>query len=262
MISVVRILPLWVLFLAMSCQPDEAIPEIVVTAAPEFRADVYEFISPDNGARTTGFWLESFALYPCKGYATLHNTAQTGGSITVAIEGVEPPDECVGAPGPLRAFLALPPLTDGDYALTFQLGSALTSTGRLQVDSGRLLWQLEQAQGIDFRNRETLRMPEGLVWGEVRLQSEAERPVAQNFIAELKAATIAQNLAPGFYSYFTVTGLGTFAFHESYETAAQNEVFVRQFTGPVETIRTLVNKYRNHQTLPLQIRCFTTFGEI
>lgn len=192
----------------------------------------------------------------------LYNTAQAAGGITIAIEGVQPPDECVGVPGTLRAFLALPALTDGDYALTFQLGNALTSTGRLQVDSGRLLWQVEEAQAIDFRNRETLRMAEGLVWGEVRLQSEAERPVAQNFIAELKAATIAQNLAPGFYSYFTVTGLGTFAFHESYETAAQNEVFVRQFTGPVETIRTLVYKYRNHQTLPLQIRCFTTFGEI
>ncbi|MFZ4633117.1 MAG: hypothetical protein ACOYNO_02810 [Saprospiraceae bacterium] len=262
MMSTLRFLPLCVLLLAMSCQPEEAIPEIVVTAEPEFRADLYESIAPDNGARATGFWLESIAMYPCDGYATLYSTAQTGNGITIDIAGVEPPDECVGNPGRLRAFLALPALIDGEYALTFHLGDALTSTGRLQVDAGRLQWQLEQAQGIDFRNRETLRMPEGLVWGEVRLQSENERPVAQNFIAELKAATSAQALAPGFYSYFTVTGVGTFSFHESFETAAQNEVFVRQFNGPVDAIRLLVEKYRNHQTLPLQIRCFTTFGEI
>lgn len=245
---------------ACRVSPDDS--DILVTADPEFSVDLFEQRAPADGTPTFGLWVESMQVYDCYGYGIDATVTQSGGRIEVNLLGVGLNDPCAGAPATARQFLPIGNLQDGVYAFSLSLRDAIVNEGTLTVGNGRYILSMPNPQGIDFQNLVLERLPAGIVWGYAATPNEQAEPIADNFIFDLKTLTSESGLTPGFYSYFTVAGTGDVFFHKSIAPSGSAEPFVRKLTADPNSLKSLLQTYRNAAQQPLQIRCWTTAGEL
>lgn len=211
---------------------------------------------------TFGLWVESMQVYDCSGYGIDATVTQSGGRIEVNLLGVGLNDPCAGAPATARQFLPIGNLQDGVYAFSLSLRDAIVNEGILTVGNGRYILSMPNPQGIDFQNLVLERLPAGIVWGYAATPNEQAEPIADNFIFDLKTLTTESGLTPGFYSYFTVAGTGDVFFHKSITPSGSAEQFVRKLSADPNSLKSLLQTYRNAAQQPLQIRCWTTAGEL
>ncbi len=237
--------------------------EITVTAAPEFTLDLFEQRDALDGHPTFGLWVESKATYDCSGYDIDFVSSVQGMDITIQLTDVQRPASCDGATSTARKFIPIGQLTEGAYRLTIALGvdGLLKTTGTLSVDQQQYTFVFSEPQGIDFQNTNLLRLPEGSLWGYVSRPDELDITLANAFLTDLKNATEEHNLSPGYYGYFTIGGTGLASLHKSVDIAGLREVFIRRLTNQTDVMRNLLQNYRSG-IKPLQIRCWTTKGEL
>ena len=242
--------------------PQEEEPDIIVTLDPEFIVDLFEYRDPLDGAATFGLWVESMDTYPCGNYTVEAITQLTNKAIDIQLLEIEAPDNCLGAPAPARGFLPIGALANGDYTLTLSLNPVLKSTGTLSVQNGHYELNLSDPGGVDFQNRVLEQLPDDYLWGYANTPSEQDQPIAAQLIQELKPLSLDSQLPPGFYSYFTVTGTGSFFFHRSIAPADQFQGFLRRLSGPPNAVRPVLQAYRDDGLQPLDIYCLSTFGAL
>lgn len=238
--------------------------DVVVTVPPEFIVDLYEQRDATDGRPTFGLWVETVKNdYPAANYRLETNVTVTGSAIVVQLLEVVAPDQPAGSPGPARGFVAVGNLPEGTYDFSISLAGTLMNRGRLQASGDRFeLVLTEPEAGIDLQNRVLMRLPDATVWGYALTPTEIQMPAANAFLLNLKSLTAEPGLPPGFYGYFTVSGTGQVFFHRSIEPAVAAQYFVRQRTASPDELRGLLEGYRNDAQTPLQIRCWTTEGEL
>jgi hypothetical protein len=130
------------------------------------------------------------------------------------------------------------------------------------VANGYYSLSLPNAQGVYVQHFELNSLPSGITWGYADTPDEASEPVADNFITDLKTLTADDGLAPGFYSYFTVSGTGDFLFHKLIQPEGAARFYVRRLTASPAALQSLLQNYRGAAQQPLQIKCWTTEGEL
>lgn len=237
-------------------------PVIIVTTPPEFSVDLYERRDPVDGTPLFGLWVESMVDYDCAGYGIDATVAVENNRIRVTLLGVLPPSPCTGDAAPAKQFLPIGKLPDGVYEFSLSLRDAILNEGTLTIANGRYVLVLPDQSGIDFQNLVLEHLPDGIIWGYAGVPDELSEPVADEFIFDLKTITGEPGLAPGFYSYFTVSGTGNATFHKSIAPAGVSEQFLRRLTTSPDALESLLQGYRGAAQQPLQIRCWTTGGEL
>lgn len=237
-------------------------PEIIVTFPPEFTVDLYERRDTDSGAPVFGLWVESIAEFDCGNYQIEYSVAVSDGAIAVQLLEVRKPDTCQGEPGPARAFIPIGFPNNGGYTFTLTLGLVIANQGVLSVENGHYELSLPNAQGIDFQNRILETIPEHYVWGFALAPAEPDLPVADQFIAGLKPLTDEPGLPPGYYGYFTVSGTGQYFFHKSIAPGMQHRPFLRRLNAAPDAVRGLLQSFRDDPARALNVRCFSTYGEL
>ncbi|MBV6442863.1 MAG: hypothetical protein EPGJADBJ_04589 [Saprospiraceae bacterium] len=247
--------------LAFTCCKVNDEEELVVTAPPEYEVDLFEYRAPADGMPTFGLWIESVEKYECPGYNIDAQITVQNGSIKVNIPGVTAPTPCTGDSARARQFLPIGNLADGTYEFFFSLRNLIVNEGTLEVSNGRYILSLPDAKGIVVENFVLESLPDGMVWGYAATPDEASQPVADNFLADLKTVTAENGLAPGFYSYFTVSGTGNVTLHKSIANGGPAKPFVRLLTATPGELKGILQTYRNAAQQPLDIRCWTTEGE-
>lgn len=258
----------WLLLLSLAvfagtaCHAPEEDPEIIVTFPPEFTVDLFEERDADTGAAVFGLWVESMATFDCSNYRITATTTVAAGVIEIQLQEVSEPDTCLGLPGTARVFLPLGPLANGVYQFRFTLGSAIKNEGTLTVADGHYALSLPDAQGVDFQNRVLESIPAHYVWGFALAPKESDLPIADQFVSDLKPLTAEPGLAPGFYGYFTVSGTGQYFFHKSIDPGVQHRPFLRRLNTAPDGIRSLLQTFRSDPVQPLELRCFSTYGEL
>lgn len=255
------ILSLFAILLSVSaCKVAEQSPDFIFTGEPEFTVDLYAERAADDGSERLGFWVESTKDFPAQGYGIAHSISLNGRQLTVIINGIVAPDSLQGLAAPARGFIPLPALADGEYSVDFKLADAVTNQGSLQIASGVFTLKMPDPQGLIFDQRILLHIPDGTIWGIAHTPEEPQQPIAMQFIQALKGITSENNLPPGFYGYFTVTGTGDFYFHKSVAPAHDATYFLRRRSAPLQSLDQLLVTYRSAQA-PIDIRCWTTEGE-
>lgn len=246
-----------------ACRPPaEEDAEIVVTAAPEFRVDLFTEYAAADGAARFGLWVQSVGTYACANYRIAYATEADGMRLQVRLLGVEAPASCQGSAGQARAFVPLGPLAPGDYDFSLSLGDALVSRGVLQVSEERYQLRMDTKQGVDFQELLLQKIPPGLVWGFVDTPNAEAKSAGLNFLTELKNISEEAGLQPGFYGYFTLSGTGLVTLHPSLEAFAPHEPFLRRLNSGTATLSALLQQYRNAPAQAIGIRCLSTFGEL
>lgn len=225
---------------------------------PEFTVDLFEQRDPLDGTPKFGLWVESMADCACSGCAVVAETEVQGNDISVRLQGIQEPVPCTGMPAQARTFVPIGQLPDGEYRLTLSLRSVVTNTGTLNVVQGRYILTMPDPQGVVFQNYVLEKVPADMVWGYALTPDETSMLAAQNWIGDLKSITADGGLAPGFYSYFTVSGNGAVFLHESIAPQGAAQVFVRKLAAPTANLKNLLQTYRANA---LEVRCLTTQGE-
>ncbi len=245
-----------------ACRVDPADdPVIIVTSPPEFTIDLFEQRDATDGTPVFGLWVESVTDYDCSGYGIDAAVSVQNNRIAVTLLGVVSPSPCAGSPAPARQFLPIGSLPDGTYDFSLSLRDAIVNEGTLTVSNGHYVLSLPDQQGIDFQNLVMEHLPEGVIWGYAGVPNEPAKPVADEFIFDLKKITEDAALPPGFYSYFTVSGTGDVTFHKRIAPSVVAEQFVRRLADAPDALKSLLQNYRNAPQQPLQIKCWTTEGE-
>ena len=245
-----------------SCQKAIGDETVIVTTAPEFRVDLFEQRDPVSGNPTFGLWIRSVETFTCSNYIIEGSVQTSISEVKIQLDDVRKPDTCIGSAGPAQTFMAIGDLPLGTYHFSLSLGNAIENEGVLKVLSSGYELSVEQPQGIDFQNIVLNKIPPGLVWGYVETPDSAAQSVANGFLADLKNITTENNLVPGFYSYFTLSGTGLIALHPGFAASGPAQLFVRQLTAQPASLQQLVQQYRSAPQQPAQIRCLTTFGEL
>ncbi len=249
-------------FLLTACRDqhlDEADP--IFNIDPEFTADLFERRNAADGSAEFGLLVESMTDCDCANCAVIAESNIVGDRISVRLLGIQKPDSCFGAPAPARAFVPIGNLADGTYQFSLSLRNVVTNEGTLTVEKGRWTLSMPAVQGIEFQNYVLDKMPENLLWGYAVTPTEKAITASKELLADLKKITTDPGLAPGFYSYFTVTGGGTVFFHKSFAPVGPAQIFVRKLTASPAELKNLLQGYRNPAQENLQIRCLTTLGE-
>jgi hypothetical protein len=250
-----------ILFVWAACTRVPAEEDVVVTAAPEFRIDLFEQRKADDGSPVFGLWVESLRRYECAGVSLESSVEVSEGAIRARLLGIRKPIPCAGDSATARDFLPIGSLADGVYAFTLSLGAdnLIESKGMLRVAAGH--WELGvlESQGVVFQNIVLERIPDGTAWGWVEKPNPNAGPAAAQFVEDLKTLTAPAALTPGYYGYFTVSGAGVIAFHPNFRPSVEAEFFTRHLGGQASEVRGLVEDYRNGQQA-LQVRCWTTLG--
>lgn len=259
-----RFLPLICLLVAFNaCRVNDiAEEEPIFTGEPEYAIDLFEQRDSMDGSPTFGLWVERLDLSPCEGYG-VDATAQVNGSdIEVAILGLQEKTPCVGDSAPAKRFVPIGNLPDGTYTFSLSIFDVIENNGSLTVTNGRYTLSLPNAQGVFIENFILEPLPDGIIWGYAATPDEASQPVADNFIADLKALTTAHGLAPGFYSYFTVSGTGDIILHKRIAPKGPAKLFLYKRAASPDVLRGLLQNYRDSSQQPLTIKCWTTQGEL
>lgn len=249
------------LFAIASCKVVED-DVVVVTLAPEYSVDLFEQRNAADGTPQFGLWVESTSLYKCPGFSIDAQVTVQGYNVAIALLGVTEPAICAGDSAPAKQFIPIGDLADGTYAFSLSLRDVIVNKGFLTVTSGRYSLSLPGAQGVFVGNFVLETIPDGVIWGYAVTPDEASQPVASGFLSDLKTLSTENNLPPGFYSYFTVSGAGNIELHKSIAPAVGFKSFVRRLSGSPDALSNLLQGYRDtNQQTPLQIKCWTTEGE-
>lgn len=241
---------------------DDETDELKFTDDPEYRIDLFEQRDPTDGKPTFGLWIERLELSECEGYGVDASLSVQNGKIAVRILGVTKPSICAGDSAAAQQFLPIDNLTDGVYEFSLSLRDVIVNQGSLTVTSGRYILSLPDAQGVVIDNFVLESLPDGIVWGYAATPDEASQPVADNFIADLKTLTTDHSLAPGFYSYFTLSGTGDVVFHRRVAPTGASKFFLRRLSSSPDVLKSILQNYRNASQQPLNIKCWTTEGEL
>lgn len=236
--------------------------DVVVTIPPEYRVDVFQDRAPTDGTPTFGLWVESMAKFECPGFGIDASVALLGGRIEVTILGVQRPSPCVGDSATAKQFIPLGHLDDGTYPFSLSLRDVIVNNGTLRVENGRYVLSLPNAQGVEVQNYVLEHLPDGIIWGYAATPDEPSMPIADNFLTDLKTLTAENDLAPGFYSYFTISGTGVISLHGRIAPEETASVFVRRLLSSPDSLKGLLQNYRNAQQQPLTVKCWTTGGEL
>ena len=234
----------------------------VFTGDPEYAIDLFEQRDPMDGAPTFGLWVERLDLSPCEGYGVDATAQVNGSSIEVAILGVQEKTPCAGDSAPAKQFVPIGNLADGTYTFNLSIFGVIVNKGSLTVANGQYTLSLPNAQGVFIENFILESLPDGIIWGYAATPDEASQPVADNFIADLKALTTAHGLAPGFYSYFTVSGTGDILRHKRIAPKGTAKLFLYKRAASSDAVRGLLQNYRDAAQQPLTIKCWTSEGEL
>ena len=231
---------------------------LVLNLEPEFSVDLFEQRDPVDGTGRFGLWVESMTDCVCSDCSVVAESMVQGNDISVQLLGIQTALPCAGLPAPARTFIPIGSLADGDYRFSLSLRSVVSNTGTLRVESGRYTLTMPDAQGVEIQNYVLETMPEGMVWGYADTPDEPSVLAAQNWLADLKKISTDGSLAPGFYSYFTVSGNGAVFFHKSFAPQGATQMFVRKLTAPPDDLKNLLQTYRSNA---LQLKCLSTLGE-
>jgi hypothetical protein len=258
-----QLLLLFGLFCTLNaCKEKLAEPDFVYTGAPEFALDLFEQRSAADGASSLGLWVSSFALQDGAGFGINADVEIKGQDVVMHILGVQKPNAVTGQPAPATGFVPFGSIAEGNYKLTVILGATVQSHADLAISKDHFELSNTDARGIVFQNMTLRHLPDGLVWGYADAHNEVVKAKAEQFVSDLKNLSSEAGLAPGFYSYFTVTGTGTLFLHPSIDPADAHIPFVRALSGTPDALRGLLEGYRTNGQLPLKVKCLSGWGEL
>ena len=193
----------FVLLLTISCREDKlGDPIIVSNIKKEFYLDIAEILGP--GQRSTQFKVQTIEDGECLNGTIDFDFIRQGNRLTVSLNEVVIPEDCIPGIAPSSADVTAGALTAGFYLFNFNLRNAIKNNGTLVVEDGRYLLELESEDGVILLHKEVFRVPENFIWGYIAYDDSDLNEDAQNIYNQLIFHGVDPDLEKGFYGFFSI----------------------------------------------------------
>jgi hypothetical protein len=193
----------------------------------------------------------------CGGTRIGYTQNTIGSKMTLTLNSLVAPNLCNGKLEPAVDTINFGNMTNGTYKLSINLKDAILNDGTLVVDEKKYTLNMFKLDGIDFPEREILRVPKGAVWGFVSYDNGQEAKL-NKFNDNLLRISTPLSISQGDYGYFNVK-TSSVEVKAVFDSKKQN---VRQLLINLSGSRTdLQNLIQEYRTQGLDIKIFTFDGK-
>ena len=244
-------------FSIFGCKLDSIQDPIIVTnIEKEFYINLWEELYPDT--RQLRIDLQSIKNQDCLNYDISYDWENTDKQLSLTINNIETPGDCVPGTGPARAQVTAGPLEGQPYKLTISLAQSVTNQGQLVVNEEAYTLQMESEEGIIIPEKVLRRVPDNTVWGFVAAQDAADLDVAMTILDQLRSFGETANLIEGKYGYFSILD-NKLLVSGAPETGQVNS-FIIHYEGDEKAIKQLVDDFRASHTGSVSLQVKTAQG--
>ena len=227
--------------LFFSCDDADEV-ESVNTLGTDVQLSMAEYFEP--GQRTLSFKFLTQKDFPCINYRIKSEYRREGSSLMISLSEVEGADVCLEAIAPASSFLDVGELVSGEYPIVIEVGESLTNTGTLTVTEDFFGVVMNEEDGLIVQTPRILRVPQGVIWGSVRLLSQERLAMLlQNFLNQLQSLGASpKQLSEGDYGYFSVDATGAMSASSAF--AGQSErMFLLDYQGETADLTRTMSEY-------------------
>lgn len=186
-----------------SCKEDKlGDPIIISNIKKEFYLDLSESLSLTQ--RFTRFNIRTIENGECLNGTIDCDFTRVGNRLTVSVNNVPAPEDCIPGIAPSLADVVAGPLQSGFYLFNFNLRDAVKNEGSLVVEDHRFLLNLETQEGVILLHKEIFRVPEHTLWGYLSYNESDLEPQALTLMEQLGSIGTPSDLSKGYYGYFTI----------------------------------------------------------
>lgn len=235
---------------------NEADPLVLADVEKEFTLGMSEKFASDR--RELQFLLATIRNQSCRNYQIEFDWTRVGTSLTLSVEKIVAPEICQTGTAPARSTVDAGQLPDGVYGFKVNLGNAVSSAGKLTVNSSLYSIKMDAENGFKLQPAELLRIPNGVIWGLVAYTNNF-RNAAEQFTQELFKVSSSSNLRTGYYGQFTVANNGI-VLEQSPDQP--HITFVRQFSDDPAKLEALVAQFRQQYGTSISIQLYNTSGKV
>ena len=195
-----------VILLASSCQLEKLSDPIIIpnNIKKEFYIDLQEYLHPTN--RQLRFLVKTIEAQDCQNSTVATDYVSAGREITLSINDIVPPADCVEGTAPAKTDVFAGKLTNGVYNLEIALRNLVVNNGRLTINDESYTINMETQEGITLLHNSLLKIPSDAFWGYIVCKEsewEALQQELDNKLADL--ATPASGIyRDGYYGFFEI----------------------------------------------------------
>jgi hypothetical protein len=251
-----------VVFLAGSCKLEELPKPIIIpnNIKKEFYIDLQEYLHPTN--RQLRFMIKTIESQDCQNSSVATDYVVAGRNITLSINDIVPPADCVEGTAPAKTDVYAGELANGSYNLEIALRNLVVNNGRLTVSGESYTINMETQEGITLLHNSLLKIPNDAFWGYVVCDESEWEALQQELDHKLTGlATPANDIyRDGFYGHFELnsnTSSGRSVFLVNPPSADFHFPILYQLAAGVDEsrLRTLIEEFKDaHPDISMQGR--------
>ena len=211
-----------------------------------------------DGQRTFSLRFTTTENQECENTAIAYSQLHENNSITLSIDSLLFPDNCIDIPGPAHADISLGELPPEVYDIQINLKDEIINNGRLTILTDRYEINMETLHGIDFKNNSLFRVPDNTYWGYIAYNG-SHLDQAEEFMEEVAALTNNRSYSRGDYGHFIINQQDEVELAID-TTFPQHQTFIFQLNGDLDKLEALLQEYRASFNQGLDISIFSYQG--
>lgn len=251
------------LLLGCNSKPD---PTVIVTIKEEFTVQMWENLAADD--RSLQIRIETIESLDCENYEIDHTLANNSRKISIGINEIVRPDDCIVNEAPARLSVSLGYLLAGTTDFEINLSdNTVINKGLLTVSEDTYSLEMETKDGFRLLHPILNRVPRKTIWGSLQLDesmTETERADALKMIDEIKALSESRIYEKGYYGYFSIDADGDLNFEVESELPnplAEPELFIFEYQDHhINEVSAILEYYRNIYPEQLEVKVWTWNG--
>ena len=256
-----HILPaiLFTLLLVWSgCQSDESIPDVVVNIDPSFSIEMKETL--DTIQQKFGIVAQSVEDQDCLNYGIAYSFDRLNGVISVSLNDLVPPADCIPGNGPALSEILVGYLVNGIFQIELNIKNTVKNLGSLQVSDESYVLEMESMDGILVKSSTLHRIPAQTIWGYVNYEESDYEIPALEFIQEIEELCEPVSLEQGEYYHFMINASDEVIISGQPEAPYPNS-FIYRYTGTKQSLKDVLENFRSDFPESLNMKIFTASGE-
>ena len=254
-----------VICFVLGCEPDTE-TRIIVTVKEEFNIQMWENLAADD--RSLQIDIETIEDLDCENYVIEHNLSKNNERISIDINEIVRPDNCILAQTPAQLSVPLGFLLHGQKNFEINLSDkAVINKGILKVSEEAYTLEMETKNGFRLHHPVLNRVPRKTIWGSLQLDkalSENERQDALKLLDEIKALSEEKLYIKGYYGYFSIDALGKISMDVDSnlpDPLPKPELFILEYQShSINELKSILEYYRNVYPEQLEVQVFTWDG--
>ena len=240
------------------CQSDESIPDVVVNIDPSFSIEMKETL--DTIQQKFGIVAKSVEDQDCLNYGIAYSFDRLNGVITVSLNDLVPPADCITGNGPALSEILVGYLVNGLFQIELNIKNTVKNLGTLQVSEESYVLDMESMDGILMQSTTLHRIPAQTIWGYVNYEESDFEIPALEFIQEIEQISAPVSLAQGEYFHFRINAADEVIIPAQPEAPYPNS-FIFHYSGEKQSLKDVLDSFRTDFPESLTMKIFTASGE-